>query len=191
VSISHVVVLAAALVALPCALMLVARQAGHRRMRPAERPALPGADLRVGSTRQSRSRRNSAERQSRSHCNSAERQMQSAWRGNRADRQALRRVDRTINQPPAVDRLTIERRLPPVEQIAAELRRLDRQRRHGLSNESEKWSAAVASAYDAWLLAACRRLNISEHLSSLAGIDRDIERVRVEGQLQTAGLILR
>jgi hypothetical protein len=180
VSISHVVVLAAALVALPCALMLVARQAGHRPMRPAERPALPDADLRVGSTQQSRSRRNSAERQ-----------MQSAWRGNRADRQALRRLDRTINQPPAVDRLTIERRLPPVEQIAAELRRLDRQRRHGLSNESEKWSAAVASAYDAWLLAACRRLNISEHLSSLAGIDRDIERVRVEGQLQTAGLILR
>ena len=143
-SISHVVVLAGALVAVLCALMLVVR-----------------------------------------------RQMQSAWRGNRADRRALRRLDRTINQPPAVDRLTVERRLPPVEQIAAELRRLDRQRRHGLSNESEMWSAAVATAYDAWLLAACRRLNITEHLSSLAGIDRDIERVRVEGQLQTAGLNLR
>jgi hypothetical protein len=117
--------------------------------------------------------------------------MQRAWRDNQADRRALRRLDRTINQPAAVDRLRVERRLPPVEQIAAELRRLDRQRRRGLSNESEKWSTAVATAYDAWLLAACRRLNITEHLSTLAGIDRDIERVRVEGQLQTAGLILR
>jgi hypothetical protein len=115
-----------------------------------------------------------------------------AWlRRNRADRRALRRLDRTINQPACVDRLTAERRIPPVEQIAAELRRLDRQRRRGPSTESEKWSAAVASAYDAWLLAACRRLNVTEHLTTLAGIDRDIERVRVEGQLETAGLVLR
>ena len=117
--------------------------------------------------------------------------MQRAWPGNRVDRRALRQLDRTINQPASVDRLSVQRPLPPVEQIAAELRRLHRQRRHGLSNESAKWSVAVASAYDAWLLAACRRLNITEHLGTLAGIDRDIERVRVEGQLQTAGLILR
>jgi hypothetical protein len=90
-----------------------------------------------------------------------------------------------------MDRLTRERRLPPVEQIAAELRRLNHQRYHGLSRESEKWSAAVATAYDAWLLAACRRLNITEHLTTLAGMDRDIERLRVEGQLETAGLVLR
>lgn len=89
-----------------------------------------------------------------------------------------------------MDRLLAERR-PPVEQIAAELRRLDRQRRRGLSNESEKWAAAVTTAYDAWLLEACHRLNITAHLATLAGIDRDIERVRVEGQLEIAGLVLR
>jgi predicted nucleic acid-binding protein len=121
-----------------------------------------------------------------------ERQVRRAWfRRNHADRRAWRRLDRTINQPPAIDRLRVERRLPPVEQIAAELRRLNQQRHHGLSRESEKWSAAVATAYDAWLLAACRRLNITEHLTTLAGMDRDLERLRVEGQLETAGLVLR
>jgi hypothetical protein len=112
-------------------------------------------------------------------------------RPDRGDRRALRRLDRKIGLPSTLDRLTDDRRLPPVEQIAAELRRLDRQRRFGPSTESEKWSAAVANAYDAWLLAACRRLDIREDLTTLAGIDRDIERVRVEGQLETAGLVLR
>jgi hypothetical protein len=122
----------------------------------------------------------------------AERQIRRAWsRRNHADWRALRRLDRTINQPPALDRLSVQRRLPPVEQIAAELRRLNHQRHHGLSTESEKWSAAVATAYDAWLLAACHRLNITEHLTTLSGIDRDIERLRVELQLETAGLVLR
>jgi hypothetical protein len=49
----------------------------------------------------------------------------------------------------------------------------------------------VATAYDAWLLAACRRLDITEHLTTLDGMDLEIERVRVEGQLETAGLVLR
>jgi hypothetical protein len=82
-------------------------------------------------------------------------------------------------------------RQPPIEQIAAELRRLDRQRHSGPTVESEAWSAAVVCAYDEWLRAACRRLDVSEHLSTLDGVDRDIERVRIEAELQTAGLILR
>jgi hypothetical protein len=178
VSISHVVVLAGpllALLALPCVLLMVfSRRADPSRPVDggAPRPARGGA----GEPPQGR----------------AVRQIHRAWsRGNRADWRALRRLDRTINQPPAIDRLGLERRLPPVEQIAAELRRLNHQRNHGLSTESEKWSAAVATAYDAWLLAACRRLNITEHLTTLAGIDRDLERLRVESQLETAGLVLR
>jgi hypothetical protein len=179
VSISHVVVLAGtllALLALPCVLILMVR---YRRAEPLRRvdrtDPRPGGD---GAGERSRGR--------------AERQIRRAWsRGNRADWRALRRLDRTINQPPAVDRLRMERRLPPVEQIAAELRRLNHQRHHGLSTESEKWSAAVATAYDVWLLAACRRLNITEHLTTLVGIDRDLERLRVESQLETAGLVLR
>ena len=175
-SISHVVVLTVTLLAslcLPCVLIRV--------VRPARRQAPHRVDDGPGDWRWDGPPRDGVDRQ-----------MRRAWsRRNRADRPALRRLDRTINQPPYADRVMAERRLPPVEQIAAELRRLDRQRRCGPSTESEKWSAAVATAYDAWLLAACRRLNITEHLTTLAGIDRDIERVRVEGQLQTAGLVLR
>ncbi len=177
--ISHVVVLAGtllALLALPCVLILMVT---HRRTEPLRR--VDGSDPRPagdGAAERPRGR--------------AERQIRRAWsRGNSADWRALRRLDRTINQPPAVDRVRIERRLPPVEQIAAELRRLNHQRNRGMSTESEKWSAAVATAYDAWLLAACRRLNITEHLTTLAGIDRDLERLRVESQLETAGLVLR
>jgi hypothetical protein len=180
VSIPHVVVLTGTLVALlavPCVLILMIlssrTDAGQHRA--------DGNDLQ---SRGDFPRGRPIDR--------VDRQVRRAWsRGNRADWRALRRLDRTINQPPAVDRLGVQRRLPPVEQIAAELRRLNHQRNHGLSTESEKWSAAVATAYDAWLLAACRRLNITEHLTVLAGIDRDIERLRLEGQLETAGLVLR
>jgi len=180
VSIPHVVVLTGTLVAflaVPCVLILMIlssrADAGQHRA--------DGNDL--------QSRGNGARGRP---IDRADWQARRAWsRRNRADWRALRRLDRTINQPPAIDRLGVQRRLPPVEQIAAELRRLNHQRNHGLSTESEKWSAAVATAYDAWLLAACRRLNITEHLTVLAGIDRDIERLRLEGQLETAGLVLR
>ena len=49
--------------------------------------------------------------------------------------------------------------------------------------ESQRWLAAVIAAYDERLRLACRRLGLVEHLQPLAGIDRDIERVRVEGLL--------
>jgi hypothetical protein len=120
-----------------------------------------------------------------------------AWvRRSRSDRRALRILDRKLGQAPCVEQLAAslaasDERQPAIEQIAAELRRLDRQRRGGPTTESETWSAAVARAYDEWLRAACRRLDVTEHLSTLEGVDRDIERVRIEGELQTAGLILR
>jgi hypothetical protein len=123
-----------------------------------------------------------------------------AWvRRSRSDRGALRILDRKLGQGSCVEQLgaTVEQNgaseqwQPPIEQIAAELRRLDRQRRAGPTTESEAWSAAVARAYDEWLGAACRRLDVAEHLSTLEGVDRDIERVRIEGELQTAGLVLR
>lgn len=185
--ISHVVVPTVtllALLALLCVLIMTVVFDGRASRSPKRRPPRPAdAPLRGDGVR--------GQPRVWSH-DHAERQVRRARsRGNRADWRALRRLDRTINQPPAMDRLTVERRLPPVEQIAAELRRLNHQRHHGPSTESEKWSAAVATAYDAWLLAACRRLNITEHLTTLAGMDRDIERLRVEGQLETAGLVLR
>jgi len=183
----HAVVLTGtllALLALPCALVLV-RSSGEAPTRWAGlRRAGIGGEACAGAGVGRPAPAWSGDR--------AERLVRRAWsRRNRADRRALGRLDRTINQPFFVDRLPAQRRLPPVEQIAAELRRLNRQRCHGPGTESERWSAAVVAAYDNWLLAACRRLDISEQLTMLAGIDREIERVRVEGQLEIAGLVLR
>jgi hypothetical protein len=81
--------------------------------------------------------------------------------------------------------------MPGVDQITAELRRLDRQRRHGLATESTVWLAAVLFAYDAWLSVACRVLGVPERLEPLEGIDRELERVRVEDALRANGMVFR
>ena len=78
-----------------------------------------------------------------------------------------------------------------IEQLEADLRRLDRQRRCGPTIESVTWLAAVLRAYDERLSLAARSLGLSEHLLQLDGMDREIERVRVEGALHAAGLDLR
>jgi hypothetical protein len=107
-------------------------------------------------------------------------------------RRSLRRLNRKIHQPPCRQSIAeSQQRVPTIEQIAAELRRLDRQRRGGPTRESEAWSAAVVRAYDKWLVVACRCLEVPEQLGALDGDDRDIERVRVEGALQASGLVLR
>lgn len=80
---------------------------------------------------------------------------------------------------------------PPIEQIAFDLRRLDRQRRSGPTRDSERWLAAVERAYDDRLCLACHRLGLDQHLERLEGLDRDLERLRVEASLQAAGLALR
>jgi hypothetical protein len=82
--------------------------------------------------------------------------------------------------------------LPAIEQVVAELRRLYRMRcGGGLARDSRLWSAAVESAYDRWLQVACHYLSVSHHLHCLTDMDRDIERVRVEGELAAAGLTIR
>jgi hypothetical protein len=78
---------------------------------------------------------------------------------------------------------------PPFEQVVADLRRLARQRAQ-VAPRSPVWFAAVHRAYDDRLQVACRELEIPEHLHELDGIDLEIERLRVEGLLQAAGLPL-
>jgi hypothetical protein len=80
---------------------------------------------------------------------------------------------------------------PPIEWLARDLRRLHRQRRGGVTLESEQWLASVLRAYDERLCLACECLGVTENLRPLDGFDRDIERVRVEGALEAAGLQLR
>jgi hypothetical protein len=110
----------------------------------------------------------------------------------RAGIRQMRHLDRAIHEPPCAERIAIaQQHLPAIEQIAGELRRLNRQRYGGPSLESEMWSAAVVRAYDSWLWAACRRLDVEERLLHLDGDDREIERLRVERELEAAGLVFR
>ena len=73
--------------------------------------------------------------------------------------------------------------------MAADLRRLRRQRA-GIAQRSPVWRAAIEDAYDDRLAVACQCLGIAEHLAGLTGVDREIERVRLEGELEAAGLAL-
>ena len=108
------------------------------------------------------------------------------------ERRAQLLLNRGIHRQPCRQHIAeSEQRVPPIEQIAAQLRRLDRQRRGGPTRESETWSTAVGEAYDRWLVVACQCLEVPEQLGALDGDDREIERVRVEGALQATGLVLR
>jgi len=114
-----------------------------------------------------------------------------AWsRRCRQDDETWRALDRALR---STDPLLPSSYLypPPIEQLACDLRRLHRQRRTGPTRESQRWLADVQRAYDQRLRLACRYLGVPEHLEPLDGIDRDIERVRVEHQLEAAGLALR
>ena len=115
-----------------------------------------------------------------------------AWtRGRRRETRALRRLDRSLTNTPVPTMRVDAASGPTIEQIAADLRRLDRQRHGGIATESTAWLAAVLRAYDDRLCLASQCLGVAEHLHLLEGIDREIERVRVEGELQAAGLSLR
>ena len=107
----------------------------------------------------------------------------------RADR-AHRRLDRSMRGSDPSARLAALRS-PTIEQIAFDLRRLDHQRRTGPGMNSEVYLAAVMVAYDTRLCLACQCLGITEYLDKLEGVELDLERVRVEGLLEAAGLVLR
>ncbi|WP_285473895.1 hypothetical protein [Actinoplanes sp. NBRC 101535] len=102
----------------------------------------------------------------------------------------LRRLDRAFRGPEMTQRLNALG-APSIEQLAFDLRRLDRERRKGPARYSEVWLAAVLSAYDIRLQLACSRLGVPEKLQPLQGADREQERDRIEICLAEAGLILR
>jgi hypothetical protein len=113
-----------------------------------------------------------------------------AWiRRGRRDARLLRRLDRHLTLVDVV--LPLPGPMPCIEQIAADLRRLDRQRRSETTACSELWLTGVVRAYDERLQMASQCLGVPEHLDGLEGVDRDIERVRVETELESAGLSLR
>jgi len=81
---------------------------------------------------------------------------------------------------------------PPLERTAADLRRLALAVRtipHGTPNTRRR---ALQMAYEDTLVIACRALDLPHSLGELpAGIDRELERLRVETALEAAGLRFR
>jgi hypothetical protein len=98
----------------------------------------------------------------------------------------LARLDRCFDRHLAAE---VSPASPPFETVAADLRRLHSQRA-GIALRSVVWFTAIERAYDERLRLACQRLGIDEHLDELTGVDREIERVRLEGELEAAGLTL-
>lgn len=109
-----------------------------------------------------------------------------SWRSGRLLHRVSRRLDSPRNAPLPVEGFAT----PSIERLAAELRRLDRQR-FGIATQSWVWHIAVQQAYDDRLRMASRCLGVDEHLGELTGMDLEIERLRIEGELEAAGLILR
>ncbi|MEU6075930.1 hypothetical protein [Micromonospora sp. NPDC047074] len=115
------------------------------------------------------------------------------WRERRQERRTIVQLDRAVE----ADTLTRDIDLSaldrpdrrPLEELAADLRRL-RVQRVGFDGRQPVWHGTVLQAYDDRLRRACQALGITEHLTELEGIDRELERVRVEGVLHAAGLTL-
>jgi hypothetical protein len=165
VAIVHIVVLSAAFVLLlgaPCAFNAVVRRAD-------ERP--------LGAVRPRRLDEPAIRRSWSERC--------------RQDAQGLRDLDRAMCSADPIPALDALNRPRSIKELELDLRRLERQRRIGPTRESLRWLAKVEQAYDDGLCEACRCLGVTEHLQPLAGMDRALERFRVECQLAEAGLNLR
>lgn len=78
----------------------------------------------------------------------------------------------------------------PIEQLAADLRRL----RLAVASDQRRSAthqAANRVAYDQLLMQACAMLAVDHRLDEqTSGPERDIERIRVEAELERAGLVL-
>ena len=102
------------------------------------------------------------------------------WRERRSSAAAHRRAVRELRHQQGV----------PLEQLAADLRRL----RGILSTDAHRSAAHQMGnrlAYDKLLMQVCEMLEIEHDLEADSiGFERDIERIRVEAELERAGLIL-
>ncbi|HET9188179.1 MAG TPA: hypothetical protein VFN80_09505 [Acidothermaceae bacterium] len=84
---------------------------------------------------------------------------------------------------------------PPIEQIAANLRRLQAwldiyDRPDPLPGKATKVAAAQL-AYDCVLADACRALDVPESLAETRGFEHEAERLRAQVALVDAGLVLK
>ncbi|MFC9254997.1 hypothetical protein [Amycolatopsis thailandensis] len=78
---------------------------------------------------------------------------------------------------------------PPIEELAADLRRVHRLLAELPSGASAVRRYGTRQAYDALLVQACREVEVDHRLDELPeGFDRGIERLRVEESLAERGL---
>jgi hypothetical protein len=102
------------------------------------------------------------------------------WRERRASAVAHRRAVRELRHQQGI----------PIEQLAADLRRL----RAILGTDAHRSAAHQMGnrlAYDKLLTQVCEMLEVEHELEGDSiGFERDIERIRVEAELERAGLIL-
>lgn len=102
------------------------------------------------------------------------------WRERRQERAEHRRGVKALREQQGM----------PLEQLAADLRRL----RMALSSDEHRSAAHQMGnrlAYDRLLVEVCRMLEVEHELAEdSTGFERDIERIRVEAELERAGLIL-
>lgn len=120
-------------------------------------------------------------------------------------RRASRRLDEAIH---AIARQRVEQRLEerlehhrnvralkhqhgtPIERLGADLRRLRQLIQHS-EHQSASQQEALRRAYDSALVDTCRMLSVEHELDRpTAGFERDIERVRVEANLESRGIVL-
>lgn len=104
----------------------------------------------------------------------------SRWREKRAEKAEHRQAVRALRDQQGI----------PLEQLAADLRRL-----RALLGQDEHRSAAHQMgnrlAYDRLMMQICAMLSIEHELAGESiGVERDIERFRVEAELERAGVVL-
>jgi hypothetical protein len=78
---------------------------------------------------------------------------------------------------------------PPIEQLAADLRRVHRALAECPPGTPALRRRATRQAYDALLVQACAAVDVPHRLDALPeGLDREVERLRVEEALRAAGV---
>lgn len=80
---------------------------------------------------------------------------------------------------------------PPIEQLAADLRRVHRVLQHEAPTTPIVRWRATRQAYDTLLAQACAAVDVGHRLDELPdGFERDMERLRIEEALRAAGLVV-
>lgn len=80
---------------------------------------------------------------------------------------------------------------PPIERIAADVRRIRTDLRHAPPGMPMARLRGWSAAYDDVLVAACRALDLEQSLESrLTMVERELERERVERMLVRSGLLV-